>query len=130
MEPTLIINVVETNGIIDEEATEKAFHGKLRALAAERHAQRDQIAVAVASVFERFPGVRMNLPHVASMALASLNVDPTNYSKLERLCLAYIRANCQGNTVRDSVERPDSLFVMGKGRDGGVCRRADLQAAA
>jgi hypothetical protein len=129
MSTILNIKVIESQGIIDEVATEADFVAQLRTLARNRSAHLEEIAGAVAAVFDRHPGSRVNLPHLASMALASLNVAPEAYAKLESLCLEYIRSNCQGSKGGDSVERPASLLVMGKGREGGVSRRADLRAA-
>ena len=130
MNQSISINVIETNGIIDETATERDFHSKLHAIVAERADRLERITGAVATIFDRFPGKRVNLPHLATMVLVALNVDPEEYSKWEPPCLDYIRSNCQGDKLGDSVERPDSLFVMGSGRNGGVCRRVNQQKAA
>ena len=120
METVLTIKVIESQGIIDEAATEADFVAQLRTLAAERSAHLEQIAGAVAAVFDRHPGSRVNLPHLASRALVSLDVAPESYAKLDALCLEYIRSNCQGE---------QSLYEMGRGRNGGISRRADRKAA-
>jgi hypothetical protein len=128
MSNSIIITVVETNGTIDESATEAVFRENLRtliegrtALTAERAEQQERIATAVLSVLDRFPGKRINLPHLASLAVVHMGVAPEDFKRMTDLCLDYVRANSKG---------AESLFEMGKGsKHGGVARRVQPAAA-
>ena len=125
MSTTITINVVETKGQIDETAMADDFVAKLTALKAERCNRQDRITAAVAAIFDRFPGKRINLPHLATMTLVEMSLEPDVYGEWEPVVLDYVRNNSQGEQKGGEVERPGSLFLMQRGKEGGVSRRAD-----
>jgi hypothetical protein len=112
MNTTITINVVETNGTIDQSAMEKDFMAQMHALKTE------QVAGAVACIFDGFRGKRINLPDLSMMVLMKLQLTPSEYASWRPVADSYVRAHCKGE---------ESLFVMGKGREGGVARRSDLK---
>ncbi len=54
------------------------------------------------------------------MAMVEIGLEPDQYSEWGAPCLAYIGENSG---------QSGSLFAMGKGREGGVARTADLRLA-
>jgi hypothetical protein len=128
---TLTIEVVKSNGIIDRDAIRAdAFH-QLETALDDQETFRERVAEVVNGVFDHNPpGTRFLLNHLLSKAIEALAVEPRDYGKWEKRVLEYIRDNSQGKIVKGVCERPDSLFVMGKGtKEGGVARRADLDGS-
>lgn len=124
----ITIKVIKSNGSFDDAATEANFRAQYEAFKAEQATGIEDIARAVNAVFDRFdPGTRINLPHLASMAIAELKVNPAKYTAWEERVLDYVRSN-SSKKVNGSWERPDALFLMGKGsKEGGVARRVDVE---
>ena len=128
MSNSITVYVVEANGTIDESAMEAVFCDNLRTLIAERSAltaeraeQQERIATAVLSVLDRFPGKRINLPHLASLAVVHMGVAPADFTRMGALCLDYVRSNSHSS---------DSIFTIGKGsKHRGVARRVQPEAA-
>lgn len=121
--------VLAADGTIDQDQSEQAFHGALVKRTAELETEQVEIAEAVSALFDQYPGASINMPAVASMTAQRLNAQPENFKVLSDRVLDYVRQNAQGDTAKDgSVERPDSLFVIGKGKGGGCYRRADKPA--
>lgn len=117
---TLTVTLVSKDGAIDQEASRQEFNKALAQYVTARETEQSTIADAVSSVFDRHPGTPINMPALASMVLASLNVQPENYSALEGLTLGYVRENA-------SEKREDGkLFRIGKGKGGGVRRWSDI----
>jgi hypothetical protein len=115
------------DGSIDHDATVDKFSGDLLRFEAERETEMAVISQAVHALFDQFKGVRMNTPYVTGEVLRRLNVQPENYKTLHDKVVDFIRSSSQGKTLDDgSVECPNSVFVIGKGKGGGIARRADL----
>lgn len=109
--------VLKTDGSIDTAASTAAFGKALSLHIAERETQDKEIGEAVSALFDRYPGQKIAMPAVASMAAQSLNAQPENFKTLSDRVAEYVRANSKSD---------DSLFVINKGKGGGVGRRADL----
>ena len=131
MGTSLTVQLVETDGLIDQDASHAAFTTALSKHIAEREVEQTQIASAVSDLFDQYKGSSINMPALASMTAQKLNAQPENFKVLSERVLDYVRANAQGETAKDgSVERPESVFVIGKGKGGGCYRRADRPAKA
>lgn len=129
MATSLTVQLVDTDGHIDQAQSEAAFRSALLKHIAERETEQEQIAEAVSALFDQYKGASINMPAVASMTAQRLNAQPETFKVLSERVLDYVRANSQGETQEDgTVERPDSLFVIGKGKGGGCYRRADRPA--
>jgi hypothetical protein len=127
LETTLVLS--EESGNIDTEASVAAFRTALLKRIAERELEATSIGEAVTALFDEHVGVSINMPAVASMTCAKLNAQPENFKVLSDRVLDYVRANSQGETTEEGVEeRPTSLFVIAKGKNGGCYRRADRPA--
>jgi hypothetical protein len=133
MATTLNITLInDDNGQVDVQATLTAAEDQITTYKANRELEQDSILSALNTVFDNNPGVNMNMPFVINEALRGLNVSasPANYQTLHDRVHGYIQANSQGKTDKDTkmVERPESLFVIGKGKGNGLRRRADIVA--
>jgi hypothetical protein len=131
---TIEIKLIPSDdGTVDVQATLAAAETDILAYKAARETEDETIRQALDSVFDSRPGVKMNMPFVIGQALNHMGIaeQPTNYKTLYERVHAHIVANSQGKTDKDTklVANPDSYFVVGKGKGGGVARRADLNAA-
>lgn len=125
-------------GNVDSNATVSKFAADLDVYIAERETEQEVIANAVMSVFDdlKAQGTRnVNVPYVLSQALVKLNITahPNMFMVLNDRVHAYLSENSQGKTLDKAtgkVERPDSLFVIGRGKGpmSGIQRRSDLPA--
>lgn len=134
MNTKIEITLVHGNdGKVDVQSTLAEAETTILAYTATRETEEETIKSVLDQVFESRPGVKMNMPYVINQALALMGIaeQPTNYKVLSTRVHDYISANSQGKTDKETklVERPDSYFVIGKGKGGGVARRADLDAA-
>lgn len=125
---TLVHN---SDGTIDQAASEAAFSSTLSAHIADREMQDTLISEKVSELFEAFKGQAIPLPTVASMVAQKLNALPANFKTLSERVANFVRANSQGETAKDgSVERPNSYLIVSKGKGGGVAVRADRPVKA
>lgn len=124
---SITVNLVTVDGRTDEAASEEAFRTAMKAHIASRELELSTIADAVNAVFDRYLGTSINMPALTSFALQELNAQPENHKVLSERVAQYVRDNAQGEKDKETgaVARPDSLFVIGKGKGGGVTRRAD-----
>jgi len=105
--------VILTNtGNIDIQATLDRFESDLSKFAEARETEVGVISNAVHAVLNGHKGKRVPMPFLASEVLRTLNVQPENYKTLTEKVLDYVRANDE--------------FSIGKGKNGGVARVADL----
>lgn len=116
MSTNLTVELVITDGLVDQAASEKAFRTALVKYTAERETELSSIADAVGAVFDAHKGASINMPAVAHYALTGLNAQPENFKTLETRVMEYVRENAKGDS---------SIFVIAKGKKGGVTRRAD-----
>ncbi len=128
MSNTVTITLVETAAGVDRASSSKAFESAVDKFIAERETQESTIAGAVGAYFDSHKNEPIKMPALVHGALQHLNVQPSNYGSLEKLVKAYVRSNSQSVKLPDGKveERPQSLFVIAKGKGGGVTRRSDL----
>jgi hypothetical protein len=107
------------DGSIDLEATAEKFAADLLRFQAECETEAATIGAAIHAVFDQYPGARLNMPAVTSMALQRLNVQPENFKILTEKVQGYIRDHAGDRAS-------GALFGIGKGKGGGVCRWADV----
>jgi predicted Zn-dependent protease with MMP-like domain len=125
----LTVALVTEDGAINQEKSEQAFRTALVKHIAEHEVEQTLIAEKVSELFDQYKGTGINMPAVASMTAQKLNAIPENFKVISDRVLAYVRENSQGETLADeTVERPNSLFVVAKGKNGGCFRRADRVA--
>jgi len=120
--------VRSAQGSIDHECTLAKFAGDLARFAAERETEMADIGKAVHALFDQYRGARLNTPFVVGETLRRLEAKPENYKALSDKVTELIRSQAQGATQDDgSVENPNSVFLIGKGKGGGIARRADMK---
>jgi len=124
----LTVTLVTEDGVINQEKSTEAFRGALLRYVAGRETEDALIQEAVTSLFDQFKGQAIPMPAVCSMTAQKLNAVPENFKILSDRVGDYVRANSQetgSEKEGNLVEHPDSLFVIAKGKGGGVSRRAD-----
>ena len=126
--------VAATDGSIDTDASLASCKAEILKYKAARETEQATIAEQVGALFDEHKGATLNMPYVANEALRRLNVQPENFKLLEARVLQYVRENSQGDKIGEgdsaTFERPDSLFVITKGKGGGVKRRGDIPVPA
>lgn len=114
------------DGSVDVAGSIAAFETALTKFIAENEVESKTIAEAVLAVFEQFKGTNILVPAVVGMALQRLNVQPGNFTAMEKKVHQYVSSNSQGDTKDGVQENPESLFVIGRGRNGGARLRSDI----
>ena len=129
---TITVKLVRgVGGNIDQDLSRSAFDMLLAQHIAARETEYETIGAAVDSVFDQYVGASINMSALVSFALTKLNAQPENYAVLSERVAQYVRDNSQGKLLSEKGaevkvwERPDSTFVIGKGKGGGVYRRID-----
>ena len=128
MSISLTTDLVLTGGKIDIDASVQAFRSAAVKRQAELETEQSEIAEAVEALFDSNRGKAIAMPVLGSMVAQALNAQPENFKVLSDRVLDYVRANSQGEVKDGVAARPDSLFVIGKGKNGGCYRRADRPA--
>lgn len=122
--------VVRAGGSINRSASVAAFETALDKFLAEETVESGVIGDAVNALFDQHIGASINMPALQSGVCGLLNATPTNFAVLSERARQYVRQNSQGEKDSDgNVENPDSLFVIAKGKGGGVRRRSDIAAS-
>lgn len=124
--------LVRVNGRVDDVATRDAFASQLAKHIASCELEESTIADAVSAVFDTHKGVPLAMPILCNFSLTELNAQPENYKTLHERTAQYVRDNSQGEKDKATglVANPDSLFVIAKGKHGGVRRRSDIVTPA
>jgi len=124
--------VRDASGSFDLEATVEKFRGDCLRYAAARETEDTEIGEAVRAAFgEVALGGSLNMPYLQSKVLQALNAQSANFKALQDRTANWVREHAQGESIKNDkgeatgVERPDSEFVIGKGKGGGVHVRAD-----
>lgn len=123
----------DESGAVDFAATVNYFESELVKHCAERETEQATIAAAVMDAFETYKGLeRINMPALVTFTLTRLNAQPENHKILTERVQEYVRDNAQGEVdeTTKAQERPNSLFLIGKGKGGGVGLRSRVEAAA
>lgn len=129
----ITVTLVTAGGKIDIDASAQAFRAAAVRRQAELETEQAEIAQAVSDLFDHNLGKAIAMPTLGSMVAQALNAVPENFKVLSERALDYVRANSQTTgSEKDGtlVQHPDSLFVIGKGKNGGCYRRADRPAPA
>lgn len=114
------------DGSIDHEGTISKFANELSEFAANQEAENATISQAIHAMFDQYKGARLNMPYLTGEVLRRLEAKPDTYKVLTDKVQGFIRSQSQGKTLDDgSVENPQSVFVISKGKGGGVSRRVD-----
>lgn len=116
----LTIALVLAAGTVDRKASTAAFESAVDKYIAESETEQSTIATAVGAVFDAHKGDALKMPILAAFTCQELNAQRENYSTLDERVRTYVRTNSEGDS---------SLFVISKGKGGGVRRRADMPAA-
>lgn len=116
-----------SDGAVDLASTILKFEDDLSRFVAERETEQSVIAEAIAAIFDQHKGTAINMPALQTFALQKLNAQPSNYTVLSERVAEYVRENSQGEVKEGVEERPQSLFVIKKGKGGGVHRRCDMK---
>lgn len=124
----ITVTLVQVDGKIDLDQSAAAFRTAALKRQAELETETTEIAAAVEAIYDQHHGKSIPMPTLGSMVAQALNAQPENFAVLSERALDYVRANSQGEVKDGVAERPDSLFVIGKGKGGGCGRRADLPA--
>lgn len=110
------VEVLYTDGNIDQDATVAALSTELSKLATTRAAELAAVGPAVENYFDSHPGLRAPLPSISSLVASEMGSDPGSFAAVAETVADYIRANANGSG-KDS-------FVIGRGRAaGGVARK-------
>jgi hypothetical protein len=130
--------VLGADGTVDTDATLAAALGRVQQYKASKETEESTISGHLSALFDQLKAdgtKNVNMPYVINNVLTRMNVQamPSSYNTLFARVHTFIQANSQGKTLDKAtgkVERPDSTFVIGKGKNGGVFRRSDLPANA
>lgn len=127
MENQISVSVVRgSDGSVDTAATTQAFSTALAQKVSELETEETVIAEQVHGLYDENLGQPIAMPTIASMVCARLNAIPANHAYLTARTFDYLRANSQGKVAKDgSEDRPNSTFVVQKGKGGGLFRRVD-----
>jgi hypothetical protein len=124
MATSLNVTLVMASGKVDQDATRDAFETAMSQFVAQHETESATLSDAVTSVLAAHPGKGIAMPILASLALASINVQPENYSVLSEQLLNYVRRNASDNRADGKP------FRIGKGKGGGVRSWSDIPVEA
>lgn len=120
----------------DVDATVEKFRADCERHQAIRCTEDEEIGAAVRAAFASVsPGCGLNMPFLESKVLQALNATDANFKDLTERTAKWVRAHAQGEAIKNDKDevvgytRPNSEFVIAKGKHGGVYRREDKEAA-
>lgn len=111
--------LVRNGSSIDVEASVAKFKSALEVQVAELETEQSVIAEAVHAVFDKHRGEAIAMPTLTNLALTNMNAQPSNYSVL---------SDRVANYIRNAAKSANPVFVITKGKGGGVRRTADITA--
>jgi hypothetical protein len=131
MSNILNIALVVVAGAVDRKASSAAFESAVDKYIEDQKTEQSTIADAVNAVLTAQAGEPIKMPTLGAFACQKLNAPAANFATLEARVLAFVRTNSQ--EYKDStgavVKNPASLFVISKGKGGGVRLRSSMPAA-
>lgn len=133
MTKTLTISLATlSDGTVDRDATLSAAGDAIDVYVAERETEEVVVSDATHALFDQYLGQTLQMPFVVNRVLSALNAQPANQQALTARIQEHIRSNSQGDKNKESgaVANPDSVFVIAKGKGGGVSRRCDAKPAS
>lgn len=122
---TLTVTLVHTeDGTLDYAGSLEACEIALDKHCAESAESAEQIGTAMDAVFAKSPGARFNVDYLINETLRSLSVTPESFKTWDAKAREYLKDNSQGK-AEDGIEaRPDSKFIVRRGKGvGGVTLR-------
>lgn len=103
--------VRDATGSVDVNASAAAYAVALTKWVAENEVPTDRIQAAVSAVFDRFPGQRLTMPALLSLAVVELGASPAEHKVMTDRVHAFVRASATGE---------NATLVIAKGKGGGV----------
>jgi len=101
------------SGVVDVAASSAAYGAALSAWVLQNELPVDRISAAVNAVFDRFPGQKLPMPFLLSLAVAELGAGPAEHKSLTERVHSFVRGQAdEGGTL-----------VIGKGKGGGITRK-------
>lgn len=124
------INLMFTNGLVDEDASFAVAKEAIQAYKLEQEKGLKEIAETMMAIFEQYKKAAVNVPFLTSEVCRRLGVSPGNFKEITEKVEMFLKNNSQGKTLEDgSVEHPNSLYVITRGKSGGVRLRSDIVAS-
>ena len=106
------------DGTVDVESTQVRFSEELDKWVENSATENERIAAAVTEVFASQPkGKHIATPVLTSLVVARMNVGIDDYADTAEKIADYVREN-------------EATYYMGKGKNGGVQKCADMSAEA
>ena len=102
-----------TDGSVDVAASATAYAAALNTWIGENEIPADQIATAVNTVLDLYPGQSVPMPALCSSAVANLNGTPAQFGALNKRVHAFVTG-----------QKNAGLLTVAKGKGGGVSRPA------
>ena len=118
-------------GRYDHERTLSNFSAALVKHESERELEESTVRDTLNGIFDQYKGTAITMPTLEGMVCRALNAQPANWQTLADRASAFVRENSQETTdklTKVKTLHPESLFVIQKGKHGGVLRRADIPA--
>lgn len=112
--------ILDKDGTVDQAATLHLAKTKLFELAAQLETELTIISEAVSTVFDAHKGTPIPMPALVALTVNRLNAQPENHMYLSERVANYVRLNALSDNA-------DSLFLITKGKGGGVSRRSDIK---
>lgn len=113
---------VEIKDMTDKDAFLKAASDSFDVYVATQHADQEAIGNAVKAVFDRHPGVRMNVPALEGFVMQELKPSPATFSTLLERVKLYLEEN--------RGEQGAALLGTAKGKNGGIWRWSEYKTPA
>lgn len=121
--------VINNNGTINVQATLNKFSEDLQMYDHKYEAQMESIGNAVNDIFDQYIGARLNTAFIQGEVVRRMNIAPQNYNNICDKVQEYLHIHSQGKTDENgNVERPNSYYLINKGKGGGVARRHDIKS--
>lgn len=103
-----------SNGSVDVTASAAAYAAALTEWVKSNEIPTDRISNAVSAVLDSFPGQRLPMPQLLSLACQKLGSTPDQFSAVSEHVRAYVRGQAEAGSL-----------VIVKGKGGGVGRPAE-----
>lgn len=133
MNITLTVPLFRTSeGRYDHDRIAAAFRGESVKHEAERELEEATIRDALNTIYDTYRGTAITMPTLEGMVCRALNAQPANWKTMADRVATFVRANSQETVEKDAAgnklvtKHPNSLFVIQKGKGGGVLRRSDI----
>ena len=89
----------------------------------------EEVVKTIHVIFDKNVGKNFTLSVLTSLVWRDLGAQTSSFTDVENKVESYIFANTQGKVDKETKEeeRPNSLFVSVRGKNGGLFRRADIE---